>query len=302
MNRSWGYLSALTVAVLFGVWFSLDKTLLGYLHPFALAALTYLLASLFLFFINFSPLKNKILNIINHGDELENFMSKKDYGLIFLTAAFGSLIAPALYLSGLSRITAVNAALLTNVEILFIIVIGIFFLKEEVHKKDILGFAFLLMGAIFLSTNNLQNISFDQSLLGSILVVSASFFWSLDTSLSKFLSRKQNIIFVTALKSGIGGSILFLLSLTLGLNFTLPLFRVPLLLFLGLFCLSFSLVLIYYSLRVIGSTRTGSIFALSSLFGAVTAFIVLNEPLTILQLLFGFLMLLGVFILYKEQK
>ncbi|HEX3013828.1 MAG TPA: EamA family transporter [Methanobacterium sp.] len=61
-------------------------------------------------------------------------------------------------------------------------------------------------------------------------------------------------------------------------------------------------MLIYYSLRVIGSTRTGSIFALSSLFGAVTAFIVLNEPLTILQLLFGFLMLLGVFILYKEQK
>ena len=302
MNRSWGYLSALTVALLFGIWFSLDKTLLGYLHPFALAALTYLIASIFLFFVNFSPLKDKVLNLINQDDELENFMSRKDYGILFLTAIFGSVTAPALYLSGLSRITAVNAALLTNVEILFIIIIGIFFLKEEVHKKDILGFAFLLVGAIFLSTNNLQNISFNQSLFGSLLVVSASFFWSLDTSLSKFLSRKQNIIFVTALKSGIGGSILFLLSLILGLNFTLPLFRVPLLLFIGLICVSFSLVLIYYSLRNIGSTRTGSIFALSSLFGAVTAFIALNEPLTILQLSFGFLMLIGVFILYKSEK
>jgi drug/metabolite transporter (DMT)-like permease len=302
MNRSWGYLSALTVALLFGIWFSLDKTLLGYLHPFALAALTYLIASVFLFFINFSPLKNRILDVINQDDQLENFMSRKDYGLIFITAVFGSLTAPALYLSGLSRITAVNAALLTNVEILFIIVIGIFFLKEEVHKKDILGFAFLLLGAIFLSTNNLQNITFNQSLFGSLLVVSASFFWSLDTSLSKFLSRKQNIIFVTALKSGIGGSILFLMSLILGLNFTLPVVRVPLLLFIGLICVSFSLVLIYYSLRNIGSTRTGSIFALSSLFGAVTAFIVLNEPLTPLQLSFGVLMLVGVFVLYKEQK
>lgn len=302
MNRSWGYLSALTVALLFGIWFSLDKTLLGYLHPFALAALTYLIASVFLFFINFSPLKNRILDIINQDDQLENFMSRKDYGLIFITAVFGSLTAPALYLSGLSRITAVNAALLTNVEILFIIVIGIFFLKEEVHKKDILGFAFLLLGAIFLSTNNLQNITFNQSLFGSLLVVSASFFWSLDTSLSKFLSRKQNIIFVTALKSGIGGSILFLMSLILGLNFTLPVVRVPLLLFIGLICVSFSLVLIYYSLRNIGSTRTGSIFALSSLFGAVTAFIVLNEPLTPLQLSFGVLMLVGVFVLYKGGK
>ena len=302
MNRSWGYLSALTVALLFGIWFSLDKTLLGYLHPFALAALTYLIASVFLFFINFSPLKNRILDVINQDDQLENFMSRKDYGLIFITAVFGSLTAPALYLSGLSRITAVNAALLTNVEILFIIVIGIFFLKEEVHKKDILGFAFLLLGAIFLSTNNLQNITFNQSLFGSLLVVSASFFWSLDTSLSKFLSRKQNIIFVTALKSGIGGSILLVLSLILGLNFTLPLFRLPLLLFIGIVAVSFSLVLIYYSLRNIGSTRTGSIFALSSLFGAVTAFIVLNEPLTPLQLSFGVLMLVGVFVLYKSGK
>jgi len=302
MNYSWGYLSALSVALLFGLWFSLDKTLLGYLHPFALAALTYLIASAFLFFINFSPLKNKILNIINRNGQVEDFVSRKDYLILFLTAIFGAVIAPAVYLSGLSRITAVNAALLANVEILFIIVIGILFLKEKVSKKDILGFAFLLIGAVFLSTNNLQNITFGQNLFGSLLVISSAFFWSLDTSLSKFLSHKRNLIFITALKTAIGGSILFILSLILGLNFTLPLFRVPLLLFIGLVCLSFSLVLIYFSIRIIGSTRTGSIFALSSLFGAVTAFFALGEPLTVLQLSFGILMLIGVLILYKEEN
>ena len=213
MNRSYGYLSALTVALLFGLWFSLDKTLLGYLHPFALAALTYLIASVFLFFINFSPLKNKILDIINKNGQIEDFISPKEYLILFLTAIFGSVTAPALYLSGLSRITAVNAALLANVEILFIIVIGIFFLKEKVHRKDVLGFAFLLIGAVFLSTNNLQNISFGQNLLGSLLVISSAFFWSLDTSLSKFLSHKRNLIFITALKTLIGGSILFIISL-----------------------------------------------------------------------------------------
>ncbi len=302
MNRSWGYLSALMVALLFGVWFSLDKILLGYLHPFALAALTYLIASLFLFSVNFSPLKNRILNTINQKSRVENFISKKEYFILFLTAIFGSVIAPALYLSGLSRITAVNAALLTNVEILFIIIIGIFFLKEKVHKKDILGFALLLIGAIFLSTNDLRDLSFNQSLFGSLLVISASFFWSLDTSLSKFLSHKRDIIFITALKSGIGGSILLVLSLIFGLNFTLPLFRLPLLLFIGIVAVSFSLVLIYYSLRVIGSTRTGSIFALSSLFGAITAYFALGEPLTVLRILFGILMLVGVLILYKAEK
>jgi len=302
MNRAWGYISALTVALLFGVWFSLDKTLLGYLHPFALAALTYLIASAFLFLVNFSPLRERILEFINRKSDVENYITRKEYFILFLTAVFGSTIAPALYLNGLFRITAVNAALLANVEIIFIIILGILFLKERVVKRDVLGFAFLFVGAIFLSTNNLQNLSFNQSLFGSLLVISASFFWSMDTILSKFLSHKRNIIFVTALKTLIGGSILFIISLIMGLSFTLPLDKVPLLLFIGLVCLSFSLPLIYYAIRIIGSTRTGSIFSLASLFGAITAFFVLGEPLTLSQLSFGILMIAGVYILYTGEK
>ena len=302
MNRAWGYISALTVAILFGVWFSLDKTLLGYLHPFALAALTYLIASTFLFIINFSPLRERILEFINRKSDVENYITRKEYFILFLTAIFGSTIAPALYLNGLFRITAVNAALLANVEIIFIIILGILFLKERVVKRDGLGFAFLFVGAIFLSTNNLQNLSFNQSLFGSILVISASFFWSMDTILSKFLSYKRNIIFVTALKTLIGGSILFIISIFMGLSFTLPLDKIPLLLFIGLVCLSFSLPLIYYAIRIIGSTRTGSIFSLASLFGAITAFFVLGEPLTLSQLSFGVLMIAGVYILYIGEK
>lgn len=300
--KIWGYLSALTVALLFGVWFSLDKTLLGYLHPFALAASTYIIASAFLFFINFSPLKDKILNFINRKSEVEDFITRKEYFILFLTALFGSFIAPALYLSGLSKITAVNAALLANSEILFIIILGVLFLKEHIGKKDVLGFIFILVGAIFLSTNNLQNISFNESLFGSLLVISASFFWSMDTILSKYLSHKRNIIFITALKTAIGGSTLLLISLIIGIDFALPLDKLPLLLFIGLICLSFSLPLIYYAIRIIGSTRTGSIFALSSLFGAITAYIALGESLTLSQLSFGVLMIAGVYILYTGEE
>lgn len=94
---------------------------------------------------------------------------------------------------------------------------------------------------------------------------------------------------------------MLLISLFMGLSFSLPLNKVPLLLFIGLICLSFSLPLVYYAIRIIGSTRTGSIFSLSSLFGAVTAFIALGEPLTISQLSFGILMIAGVYILYREN-
>ncbi len=300
MNRFWGYLSAVMVALLFGIWFSLDKILLGYLHPLALAALIYLLASAFLFLIRVSPLHHSLLEIFHRESKVEIHISRRNYLTLFLTAIFGAVIAPALYLAGLNQITAVNAALLTNVEILFIILLGTFFLKEKVKAKDILGFIFLLIGAIFLSTNNLQDLTFDQSLVGSLLVVSACFFWSMDTTLTKFLSNKRDIFLLTSLKCGIGGLILFLISIFLGLNFTLPLNMVPVLLFIGLGCMSFSIVLTYVAIREIGSTRTGSIFSTSSLFGAVVAFIVLGEPLEATQLFFGILMFLGILILYKN--
>ena len=300
MNRFWGYLSAVMVALLFGIWFSLDKILLGYLHPLALAALIYLLASAFLFLIRVSPLHHSLLEIVHRESKVQIHISRRNYLTLFLTAIFGTVIAPVLYLTGLNQITAVNAALLTNVEILFIILLGIFFLKERVKAKDLIGFTFLLIGAIFLSTNNLQDLTFDQSLVGSLLVVSACFFWSMDTTLTKFLSNKRDIFLLTSLKCGIGGLILFLISIFLGLNFTLPLNMVPVLLFIGLGCMSFSIVLTYIAIREIGSTRTGSIFSTSSLFGAVVAFIILGESLEATQLFFGILMFLGILILYKN--
>lgn len=302
MDRVWGYWAALTVALLFGFWFTLDKILLIHLQPFALAALTYMLASLTLLTISLSPLHPKILRILHGSTAVEEYFTRRDYFVLFLTAIFGAVIAPSLYLYGLNQITAVNAALLSNSEMFFIIIIGIFFLKENIQIYDLPAFLFIILGTISLSTNNFQELSLGPNLYGNILVVAAAFFWSLDVSLSKFLSKKRDIVLMTGIKCAIGSIVLFILSFFMGLSFTLPLEQVPVLLMVGVGCLSFSLVLIYFAIREIGSTRTGSIYSLSSLFGAVIAFSILKEPFSLYQIFFGILMLLGVFILYKNQK
>lgn len=302
MDRIWGYWAALSVALLFGMWFTLDKILLGSLHPFALAALTYLIASITLLTITASPLHSKVLRILHRSNDVEKFINRREYGILFLTAIFGAVLAPGLSLYGLSQITAVNAALLSNSEMLFIIIIGIFFLKENVTRYDLVAFLFIILGTISLSTNNFQNLSLNPNLYGNLLVVGAAFFWSLDTSLSKFLSKKRDIVFITGVKCAIGAIILLLISFLLGLDFNLPLEQIPLLLLVSMGCLSFSLVLIYFAIREIGSTRTGSIYALSSLFGAIIAFLVLKEAFSLYQIFFGILMFIGVFILYKNQE
>jgi drug/metabolite transporter (DMT)-like permease len=45
--------------------------------------------------------------------------------------------------------------------------------------------------------------------------------------------------------------------------------------------------------------RTGIIFALSSLFGAILSFVVLREAFTFIQLIAGSVMLLGIYVLYR---
>jgi len=301
-DKKWGYVSVLAATVLFGIWNTFSKILLQNLDPLALSALVYCIAGIFLFAVRFSGFNNKLMGMLDSNSDAETYMSRKDYVILIITAVAGSVIAPVIYLNGLNQITAVNASLLMNAEVLFIIVIGIFILKESFQKKEGVGLFLLLIGTIFLATNgNLQYFSVSEN-FGTLLVIIAAFFWSIDTTLSKFLSNKRDLLGVSALKCSIGGMILLLMSLILGLNLRIPLNHLPYLLFIGLVSIGFSFVMIYYAIRKIGSTRTGSIFPFSSLFGAVFAFLILSEPFTFLQLLYGLLMLLGVYIIYKYQR
>ena len=299
---NWGYISVFAATILFGIWNTFSKILLQDLDPLALSALVYCIAGVFLFSVRFSGFNQKLMGLLDSNSEAETFMSRKDYAILITTATAGSVIAPIIYLNGLKDITAVNASLLMNAEVLFIIVIGILILKESFQKREGVGLILLLIGTIFLATNgDVNNFSVTQT-FGTLLVIIAAFFWSIDTTLSKFLSNKRDLLWISAVKCSIGGLILLILSLLLGLNLTVPLNHLPYLLFIGLVSIGFSFVMIYYAIRKIGSTRTGSIFPLSSLFGAIFAFLILKEPFTFMQFLFGILMLLGVFIIYKYQE
>ncbi len=300
-DRKWGYVSVLAATVLYGIWNTFSKILLQDLDPLALSALVYCIAGIFLFSVRYSGINNRLMGMLDSKFEAETFMTRKDYLILLITATAGSVIAPFIYLSGLNEITAVNASLLMNAEVFFIIIIGIFFLNERFQKKEVVGLILLLIGTIFLAINGeIRNFSVTQS-FGTLLVIIAAFFWSIDTTLSKFLSNKRDLLGLSALKCSIGGLVLLTISLLLGLNLTVPINHLPYLLFIGLVSIGFSFVMIYYAIRKIGSTRTGSIFPFSSLFGAIFAFLILNEPFTFQQLLFGLLMILGVYIIYKYQ-
>ena len=303
MTHHWGYVGAISSAALFGIGTTLNKTILAETHPTVTAGLIYLFAGISLALVRFSPLKKRILSLLETPTKTEARISRKDMGILALIILSGSTIAPFLFLNGLDQTTAVNASLLQNAESLFTILMAILFLKERATKKDGVGILFLILGVLFLTTNaQFHQLTLTQSLLGNTLIVLACLFWGIDNNLSKFLSKKEDIILVTTLKCLIGGTVLLALSYALGLEWHVSLSAIPYITTVGAFSIGLSILLFLFSLREIGAMKTGVIFSTSSLFGVASAFILLKESFSVTQLAAGLVMLMGVYVIYRKKQ
>jgi drug/metabolite transporter (DMT)-like permease len=301
MTHHWGYVGAITAALLFGISATLNKIVLNETHPLIVAVLIFLIAVIVLFFIRLSPLNKKILSLFKTPTKTEKTISGKDYGVLALVILFGSVIAPFLFMHGLNETTAVNTSLLLNTESLFTVVIAVAFLGERAVKKDYAAVALIITGAVFVATSgDFQKLELTKGIFGSIFVVGACLFWGLDNNLSKIISKKRDLILITALKCFVGGAALLAISLFAGIGFSVPVMKLPYLLTVGAFGIGFSILLFLFALREIGAMKTGVIYSTSSFIGAVFAFFILNEPFTVVQMAAGIVMLYGVYLLYKK--
>jgi len=302
MTHHWGYVSAVVSAVLFGINSTLNKITLQNVHPTVVAGMIYFIGGVFLLGIHASPLCKRILALFE-TPESETKIASRDFRILAFVILCGSIIAPLLLLNGLGETTAINASLLLNAESLFTVLIAVAFLKERGTRREYLSILILLIGVVFVTTNGeFQRLSLTGNILGNLLIIGACLFWGIDNNLSRFLSKKRDIILVTGLKCFIGGLALLTISFLLGIDFSLPLISIPYLLSVGTLSIAFSILLFLFALRKIGSMRTGVIYSTSSLFGAVLAFAVLREAFTPIQLIAGLVMLLGVYVLYRYPK
>jgi len=303
MTRHWGYVGAITSAIFFGMAATLNKIILEDIHPLIVAGLIYFIAGIVLLCVRLSPLQNLVLSIMETPTKTETVIGRRDFEVLAIVILSGAVIAPFLFLYGLNETTAVNASLLSNTEALFTVFIAFLFLKERGTRKDYVGILLLVIGAIFVTTNaEFQKLTLTREVLGNALIVGACVFWGIDNNLSKLVSKKRDLVLITALKCSIGGGASLLLSISLKLNFQIPLFSVPYLFSVGAFSIGFSILFFLFALREIGSMKTGVIFSTSSLFGAAFAFLIRKENFSLIQLIAGLTMLLGVYIIYKKGK
>ena len=139
----------------------LAKPLVSSVDPVLLASMVYIISA-----ITLSPFAQK----------KKKKITKQELLLILSIAIFGAVIAPSLYFVGLTHASASDAALITNGEVFFSVLIAVIFFKERLRVVGWIAILLVLAGMVIITTNlnftdfTLQQIHYkDMLLIGSML-------------------------------------------------------------------------------------------------------------------------------------
>ena len=309
-NEHIGYVSAIIAAILFGSVSTITKPVLADLNALSVSSLTYIIAGLSLIpFLKFSSNSNNAtLESTNPSNKRKWKNNRKSYFLLLLTSICGAVIAPSLFFYGLSNTSAWDSSILINGEVLFSILLAVVFFNEKLIKREIVAIVLVLVGIVILTTkmqffSSSSLNSFLELNIGNILIVGSTLFWALDNNISKILSKTIHIPKIIVLKTLIGGSILFILFIIIfgihDLNATITIFHIPYLVFAGSLGFGASLFFFLHSLKRIGTIKTILLFSASSIFGMIFAKVLLNENITIYQIIAVGVILFGCYLIKR---
>jgi drug/metabolite transporter (DMT)-like permease len=298
-KESIGYVSAIIAAILFGSVSTITKPVLEDQNALSISSLLYIIAGLSLLpLMTLSSFNSD--NIITR-EYSSNTKSNRKYFLLLVTSICGAVIAPSLFFFGLSNTSASDSSILINGEVLFSILLAIIFFSEKLIKREIISIILVLAGIVILTTNMQTSNSFLELNIGNIMIVGSTLFWALDNNISKIISKTIHIPKIIVLKSLIGGSLLFILTVIIfGIEeFKVDLIHIPYLLFAGSLGFGASLFFFLHSLKRIGTVKTILLFSTSSIFGMIFATIFLKENITIYQIIAVTVILSGCYLIKR---
>jgi drug/metabolite transporter (DMT)-like permease len=298
-KESIGYVSAIIAAILFGSVSTITKPVLEDQNALSISSVLYIIAGLSLLpLLTLSSFNSD--NIITR-EYSSNTKSNRKYFLLLVTSICGAVIAPSLFFFGLSNTSASDSSILINGEVLFSILLAIIFFSEKLIKREIISIILVLAGIVILTTNMQTSNSFLELNIGNIMIVGSTLFWALDNNISKIISKTIHIPKIIVLKSLIGGSLLFILTVIIfGIEeFKVDLIHIPYLLFAGSLGFGASLFFFLHSLKRIGTVKTILLFSTSSIFGMIFATIFLKENITIYQIIAVTVILSGCYLIKR---
>ncbi|AJZ76527.1 hypothetical protein SU86_000470 [Candidatus Nitrosotenuis cloacae] len=285
-----GYVAAIASAILASLTHSISKPLLidgttgaDIISPIVLAGIVYIVAGLF-----FTPLKK--------NDTIQSIGKKNIFLMVLIGVA--EISAMIVSFSGIKETTAVNASIFINSEIVFSMMIAIIIFRERLQTKEVPPFLLIVLGAAIIPlVYDLysHNMVFSSLVLGDMLIILGGFFFAAGNMIAKHVSDNVDVKRITQISSLSAGIFGIALSMGLQAPFDITLDQIPAILLIGVLDVGFAAMFFVIALKLIGSIKTILLFSTASVFGMIFAHLLLNEAITIFNVLSIGVVFLGLY-------
>ena len=280
--------AALGAAVLFGLSTPLAKELVSEAPPLLLAGLLYLGSGLgLLLLLGIRVAAGRQAGI--------TWPRGADAGWLLGAILAGGAIGPFLLMFGLRQTDAASASLILNLEGVFTALLAWFVFKENFDRRIAWGMAAIVAGGVVLSAGPALRA---QGVIGPLAIAAACLAWAIDNNLTRKVSIHDAML-IACLKGLVAGSV--------GRRARACIRRVDAATrdraeagLLGFVGYGLSLTLFVIALRGLGTARTGAYFSLAPFLGATFA-VVLGAPVTVLLIVAGVVMGIGVWLHLTEH-
>lgn len=224
--------------------------------------------------------------------------TKKNTKLLLLLAFFEPCLYFIFEAKALQLTTVSQAGMITS---LLPIIVGVsagYFLKEKITLRLIIGALIALIGAIILSSNATISSSAPNPILGNFFELLAMVCGAGYTITARYLTKEFSALFITAFQVFVGVVFFFPMfiyeSYTLNMNYTFD--AIVSLFYLGIVVTLGGYGLYNYALTKIEASKAAIFVYLIPIFSLILANLILNEIISLKELIASAIILIGVFI------
>jgi len=231
---------------------------------------------------------------------------KKDVGYFVMLGLIGNTAYQLFFINGIALTTATNSSLILATTPIFIVLFGAALHVEKITSRIAQGVILSFVGIVMIILGSGKTLSFtDQSWIGDLLTVANPICWGSYTVLSKPMLKEYSPLKLTAVTMAIGTVPLILVSTpslstenwaAISTNAWLSLA------FSAVFAIAIGYVLWYTGVNRIGSSRTALYDNLVTVFAVASAWILLSESMTAIQIVGAALVFISLYVARRNNK
>jgi drug/metabolite transporter (DMT)-like permease len=231
---------------------------------------------------------------------------RKDIRRFIMLALIGNTIYQLFFIMGIARTTATNSALILATTPIFIVLFGALLGVERISSRVVQGVVLSFTGVVMIILGSGQPLALsDQSIIGDLLIIANPICWSIYTVLSKPMLQEYSPLKLTTVTMAMGAVPLILVAVpslssenwaAISTNAWLELA------FSACFAIAIGYVIWYIGVSRIGSARTALYDNLVTVFAVASAWILLAEGMTTVQIIGAALVFVSLYVARRKPK